>query len=1021
MRYPFDDKLGARQRRDPNIMRHAPTLGWHTQLRHGAHLFCIIAACVTARNIANQQVLDNLGPQILGRLYIAVAALAGVSISTLGWWLREFDIRRTTTVIHAATACCMVASFAVPNLAWLNVAQYIVMELSFAALLLGFGTTLGATFGPRETRAIAARVGVGGILGGLTAGAILHLGAPLLGSSKLYLVGATIISLPIVWLHKNRTATKGGAKRSRSPDGERSEVPTLPNYGRWVGITTLMMVASTTMIDYQFRYIAATTFDADEMTAFFGLVVFLAGVAAIVFQMTLLDRSLGRLGLFATAAIAPMALLTGLLGLAMLPSLATLAALKIADSGANMSLQQATGSLLLAPLGPRARSVWQGRVDGLARRGGQALTGALLAFLPWDPERILPLTVLLCVCWLYSLAVTRTRYVRLLTDILVSPRSEKHETAALDSATLRLLEHELSAASPSRGAVILELFENVDQQAPAHLLRQFVDNDPSGGGALRVVEHLANMGDDRALMPFVASRHDEVACAALIALADLNLPKASEVSRALLASEDRSRGVYALAAGILAPSYADALVLCRSLVRAPDRRTRLLATQALSRSSGVLHPSIAQLLYDLAQDPDPDIARMALAAVPRLNSPDSCKVALDALHRRELRGAARRALGAMGHDVAEILAAKLNAHLYQPDIAAALAWAIGHANGPIGISALTDALSAPVVHVRLGAATALYAIDRRNAGTTFPQERIAAHYLPEIAYYARMREAFLATRPLNASARLLASTLRDRGHASLETLFRIMSLCYHHDSMQGAFQALHSNDRNKRQIALDLLETLLEPELGNALAEAVEGRSKKQISDSDGETALLALCGDPDPFLASVARAVLSSHSDHSTPGGTMNPTLVDQILELQAVTLFSQSSADDLADVATLLMPRKVPQSSVLFHQGDAADNLYLVRAGAVQLTHNGAYVDEISPGEACGIIAVLDQMPREMTATVTADASLLAIRGDDFLQLLADRPLLMHSVFRAFTLIIRDQIGRVSVGKRAEHEWAW
>ena len=77
---------------------------------------------------------------------------------------------------------------------------------------------------------------------------------------------------------------------------------------------------------------------------------------------------------------------------------------------------------------------------------------------------------------------------------------------------------------------------------------------------------------------------------------------------------------------------------------------------------------------------------------------------------------------------------------------------------------------------------------------------------------------------------------------------------------------------------------------------------------------------------------------------------------------------------------------------------------------------VVSVGPGEACGIVAVLDQLPRELTAIATMDSSLLIIRAADIIHLLADRPLLMHSVFRALTGAIRTQLDKNFLGKHAE-----
>ena len=152
-----------------------------------------------------------------------------------------------------------------------------------------------------------------------------------------------------------------------------------------------------------------------------------------------------------------------------------------------------------------------------------------------------------------------------------------------------------------------------------------------------------------------------------------------------------------------------------------------------------------------------------------------------------------------------------------------------------------------------------------------------------------------------------------------------------------------------------------------------------------------------------------------------MAQTVVNQILELQSLTLFSQSSAEDLAEVASMVSARRVAKNTVLFREEEAADAMYLLRGGEITLSHKGKIIDHIGPGEACGIVAILDQLPREYTATASMDSKLLVIRGDDLLQLLADRPLLMHSVFRALTAALRMQLERGALGKKAKGQWSW
>jgi len=54
-------------------------------------------------------------------------------------------------------------------------------------------------------------------------------------------------------------------------------------------------------------------------------------------------------------------------------------------------------------------------------------------------------------------------------------------------------------------------------------------------------------------------------------------------------------------------------------------------------------------------------------------------------------------------------------------------------------------------------------------------------------------------------------------------------------------------------------------------------------------------------------------------------------------VSLFSLASAEDLAELATLLVDRPAPKGTVIFREGDEPDNLYLVHKGQVALARHG------------------------------------------------------------------------------------
>ncbi len=280
-----------------------------------------------------------------------------------------------------------------------------------------------------------------------------------------------------------------------------------------------------------------------------------------------------------------------------------------------------------------------------------------------------------------------------------------------------------------------------------------------------------------------------------------------------------------------------------------------------------------------------------------------------------------------------------------------------------------------------------------------------------------MRRASAAQLPRSPAGELLRRALKQRSKASLEGLFRLFALRYPEDAIQGAFGGIASKEARKRQIALELLHTVLEPHLGAALATAVTPVKRKSVTWQETKTLLTQVATHRDRFVGGLARAVLVElgMAPEKALGDAMTQSLVNQVLELQALSLFSHSSAEDLAEVAALVRARTLPKRHVLFREGDRADACYLLRSGAIAVSRNDEEIDRLGPGDACGMLAILDQLPREATAVTASECSVFMIQADELVQLLADRPLLMHSVFRALTHAIRSQVDRVALEKRA------
>lgn len=130
----------------------------------------------------------------------------------------------------------------------------------------------------------------------------------------------------------------------------------------------------------------------------------------------------------------------------------------------------------------------------------------------------------------------------------------------------------------------------------------------------------------------------------------------------------------------------------------------------------------------------------------------------------------------------------------------------------------------------------------------------------------------------------------------------------------------------------------------------------------------------------------------------------LDLILFLKDVSLFESLTNAQLAEVARLAERVDITGDEVnkpLFHQGEPADCLYLIRKGKVSVIQNGQEIARLAAGETTGEMAVLAGIDRSATVKPMEPLVLLRFDADDFLALLDTYPEIQRSLMR--TLVMR------------------
>lgn len=135
---------------------------------------------------------------------------------------------------------------------------------------------------------------------------------------------------------------------------------------------------------------------------------------------------------------------------------------------------------------------------------------------------------------------------------------------------------------------------------------------------------------------------------------------------------------------------------------------------------------------------------------------------------------------------------------------------------------------------------------------------------------------------------------------------------------------------------------------------------------------------------------------------------LLDRILALQQVPMFSDLAPEDLQQVAERCVERTYRPDEVIYRQGDLGDEMFLITAGQVRIsrtvTGRAEVLRRYGPGDHVGELALLRGLPR--SADVIADdagASGLALDATSFRAILDGRP----EVAMAMLATLAERIG--------------
>ena len=128
----------------------------------------------------------------------------------------------------------------------------------------------------------------------------------------------------------------------------------------------------------------------------------------------------------------------------------------------------------------------------------------------------------------------------------------------------------------------------------------------------------------------------------------------------------------------------------------------------------------------------------------------------------------------------------------------------------------------------------------------------------------------------------------------------------------------------------------------------------------------------------------------------------------LHKVVLFQDLQAESLATLARLLIAKKFSAGTVIFHELDDSDALYIIERGSVVVSkHVSGDVDMVltrfTPGDFFGEMGLFDNAPRSATANVETDSLLWQLDRGVFHDIFSHHPEMAAKIcYRLVTIFI-------------------
>jgi CRP/FNR family transcriptional regulator, cyclic AMP receptor protein len=138
---------------------------------------------------------------------------------------------------------------------------------------------------------------------------------------------------------------------------------------------------------------------------------------------------------------------------------------------------------------------------------------------------------------------------------------------------------------------------------------------------------------------------------------------------------------------------------------------------------------------------------------------------------------------------------------------------------------------------------------------------------------------------------------------------------------------------------------------------------------------------------------------------GPQQLLLIEKVLLLKSVDIFSETPETVLTEVAEVLEEIELPMGADVFLTGDIGNCMYIISRGEISIHRDGRQLAVLQTNEVFGELSLLDTETRSASASVLSDCLLLKIDQEQVYEIMETRVEVARGIIKTLCKRIRNQ----------------